>query len=116
MGSMKVYDGTAWQVASQQGPAGPAGPAPATLLLSGIASGTTNAGAFLSFPFPTPFAANPQVFVQNIVQQTPYLFCLFPASSTVGQVAFTMHLPTGAGAANTAYSVFWLAIGPPVPS
>lgn len=88
------------------------------LLLSGTASGTTNAGAFFSFGFPASFGANPQVFVQNIAQQAPYLFCLFPSSSNRDQAAFTMHLPaTGAGANNTAYSIFWLAIGPrPAPS
>lgn len=97
-GVTQFWNGTAWTDT-------------APFIQSGIASGTTNTGAFLSFGYPIAFAATPQIIVQNIVQQVPYLFTLFPPSSSAGQAAFTMHLPSGAGANSTAYSLYWIAVG-----
>jgi hypothetical protein len=133
MGAIKVWDGTAWQTASAQGPTGPmATPAVTSVdgrtgavVLSdlyasraqliqyvGVRAITTDAGAYIFLTFPTPFQSSEvAVGVTNATPGEPLALIVQHTNLTANGFVLQAWRINGTPATNVAIAFMYTAVG-----
>lgn len=131
MGTMKVWDGTAWQTVAGQGPPGPAPPVTSVdgrtgaVVLSDLYAPrspfvqyvgprvvTTDAGAYIFQTFPTPFASSEvAVSVTNATVGIPVILVVQHTNVTATGFVIQAWRDNGSAMASVAIAFMYSAVG-----